>query len=381
MSRKLPKKTWNDLFWHKQINCSPLNLTFQIKLTFTTTPTTTTTTTASTTTASTMAETTTNTGETCPGNRESPVLPDGTIRPYGSDSEYCLYKRYLGYTHSQEVWLWPCNPTHSSKKFNWIYDSEKGHIIIEGSLKKNPNRPFCMWIQYPEKTWTQRVRITPCNDVDDTIKFDYVNGRIFLRDYPGICMGWEATTGRGSLGKVAVSAMKCFSNNWSGENSCSSSGDATTEASTTVSTNASTAVSTTEITTESTTESTTASTSTSFNDETNICAGEHGTFHPHESNCSKYYVCAHEVAVESQCQTGLYWNRDNNYCDWPSNVFDCDQGGSTTESLSTTSSASGSSTTSQATTTSHSVKNVNKKWKWAYFRRKTSPDKNFPFHF
>ena len=91
-------------------------------------------------------------------------------------------------------------------------------MIIEGSLKKNPNRPFCMWIQYPEKTWTQRVRITPCNDIDDTIKFDYANGRIFMRNYPNICIGWESGRGKESLEKVAVSAMKCFSNNWSGDN-------------------------------------------------------------------------------------------------------------------------------------------------------------------
>ena len=207
-----------------------------------TTPSTTTTTQPTTSSTTTTTTNSPQSSTTCSSSivRESPVLPDGTIRPFGTDSTYCLYKRYLGYVHSQEIWLWPCNPTHSSKKYNWKYDAATGHIISEGSLKKNPNRPFCMWIQYPQKTWTQRVRITPCNDVDDTIRFDYINGRIFLREYPSICIGWESTTGKESLGKAALSAMKCFSNNWSGVEDSESTCEENT---------------TTEITTASTTSS------------------------------------------------------------------------------------------------------------------------------
>uniref|UniRef100_A0A182QPD8 Chitin-binding type-2 domain-containing protein n=1 Tax=Anopheles farauti TaxID=69004 RepID=A0A182QPD8_9DIPT len=39
---------------------------------------------------------------------------------------------------------------------------------------------------------------------------------------------------------------------------------------------------------------------------------------PHDTDCSKYYVCVGRVAFEKQCPAGQHWNAKNNWCDFTS---------------------------------------------------------------
>ena len=64
------------------------------------------------------------------------VSSDQTIRPMGSGSEMCAYKRWNSYTMGQDVWLWPCDPNHGSRKYLWEYDEQTGLVKSLGSLKK-----------------------------------------------------------------------------------------------------------------------------------------------------------------------------------------------------------------------------------------------------
>ena len=94
----------------------------------------------------------------------------------------------------------------------------------------------------------------------------------------------------------------------SGDNTCSDNGGATTIQSTTTSETTTSESTTTGQTTESTqgstpstSQSTTGSTTVTTTESSTqsstsssliLCENEHGTFHPHESECSKYYVCS-----------------------------------------------------------------------------------------
>ncbi|KAJ8714657.1 hypothetical protein PYW07_002882 [Mythimna separata] len=52
-----------------------------------------------------------------------------------------------------------------------------------------------------------------------------------------------------------------------------------------------------------------------------ICAGEgsEGVLVAHE-NCDQYYICSGGVPVSRPCNDGLFYNPNNQRCDWPSNV-------------------------------------------------------------
>ena len=149
------------------------------------------------------------------------ILSDATIRPYGSNSTHCIFKRYLSYSHSQELWLWtPC--LNSNPKFQWRFDESTGLITSIGSEIKNPGKPFCWWIQHVNRVWTQRVRIKECDETDSGQKFVYLQGTLYLRDHLSLCVGWLPNDGE--LSKVALTAMKCYVNGFEGEsvgeNSC-----------------------------------------------------------------------------------------------------------------------------------------------------------------
>ena len=101
------------------------------------------------------------------------VNSDSTIRPLGSGSEMCAYKRWNSYTMGQDVWLWPCDPGHGSKKYIWEYDASTGLVTSMGSLKKDPTRPFCWWIKDTSRVYAQRLKIKQCDENELSQQFDY----------------------------------------------------------------------------------------------------------------------------------------------------------------------------------------------------------------
>ncbi|XP_053687059.1 threonine-rich protein-like [Sabethes cyaneus] len=73
-------------------------------------------------------------------------------------------------------------------------------------------------------------------------------------------------------------------------------------------------------TTESTTTSTTASsTEASTSGQPPVCPPQENdnAYFPHESDCTKYYLCSHGVAIEMSCAEGTFWNAEANVCDIP----------------------------------------------------------------
>uniref|UniRef100_A0A1L8E3S2 Putative peritrophin n=1 Tax=Nyssomyia neivai TaxID=330878 RepID=A0A1L8E3S2_9DIPT len=45
---------------------------------------------------------------------------------------------------------------------------------------------------------------------------------------------------------------------------------------------------------------------------------------PHESDCTKFYICSHGRPHEFSCPHGLFFSPEKQRCDWPNNV-DCTQ--------------------------------------------------------
>lgn len=46
-------------------------------------------------------------------------------------------------------------------------------------------------------------------------------------------------------------------------------------------------------------------------------------FHPHPSDCGKYFMCFNGTAILRECHYGLLWSVENEWCDYPENV-NCD---------------------------------------------------------
>ncbi|XP_069125574.1 chitotriosidase-1-like [Argopecten irradians] len=59
----------------------------------------------------------------------------------------------------------------------------------------------------------------------------------------------------------------------------------------------------------------TVSTTNHFN-----CASQSTGFYPSPTDCSMYYICAGGAAFEVSCTTGLQFNPNTLFCDWPRNV-------------------------------------------------------------
>merc|ERR1712048_1417211 len=152
-----------------------------------------------------------NCAQDCVDNNSNSVLVGGdeTIRPFGADGEtYCFFKRWMGFANGQDVWVWPCNPNHGSGKYRWSYDSSTGLILSQGSIVKNPAKPFCLNIVRAESLWSQRVKILRCDETMLSQQWDFVDGKIVSRANPNVCIGWTAG------GKSALTTIKCHSNNF-----------------------------------------------------------------------------------------------------------------------------------------------------------------------
>ena len=147
-----------------------------------------------------------------------PVRSDTTIRPFGAISDtHCIYKRYLGYTSGQDLWVWPCDVgsanVNAAGKYQWNYNSTSGLVKSIGSEIKNPDQPFCWNIVDPSRAWTQRVKIDVCDENNANQKFDFIDGRIQARTGdPVLCVGWEVS--RDADLKTPLITTKCFSNNF-----------------------------------------------------------------------------------------------------------------------------------------------------------------------
>ncbi|XP_059479869.1 probable chitinase 10 [Neocloeon triangulifer] len=45
-----------------------------------------------------------------------------------------------------------------------------------------------------------------------------------------------------------------------------------------------------------------------------------GSYDANPSDCGKFFICVNGRQTSQNCATGLHWNQDKKYCDWPSNV-------------------------------------------------------------
>lgn len=81
----------------------------------------------------------------------------------------------------------------------------------------------------------------------------------------------------------------------------------------------------------------------------------HEAFLPHV-DCSKFYICTQQGAVEQSCPPGLHWNQNVNVCDWPQ-VAGCTAG--TASPLTTTTELRSTTTTNAPTTTTSEVLTTN----------------------
>ncbi|XP_021959289.1 probable chitinase 10 [Folsomia candida] len=113
-----------------------------------------------------------------------------------------------------------------------------------------------------------------------------------------------------------------------------------------------------------------------------------GEYAPHPSDCNKYLVCNHGAWVEMSCGSGLYWNAQGKYCDWPASSGCTSGGGQTTTTqrpTSTTTQRLTSTTTNTGPTTTTTYRPPGPSGKklicyftdWAWYRTaagKYSPD-------
>lgn len=61
-------------------------------------------------------------------------------------------------------------------------------------------------------------------------------------------------------------------------------------------------------------------------DDSNPCDGvASGTYLPNPLDCSKFYICNHNAAVDQTCGAGQYWDTSCSCCNH-ANLVDCQQG-------------------------------------------------------
>lgn len=49
------------------------------------------------------------------------------------------------------------------------------------------------------------------------------------------------------------------------------------------------------------------------------CPQPDGLF-PHPEDVTRYVECSNNIATVQSCPSGLHWNRNGQYCDWPSSA-------------------------------------------------------------
>ena len=112
----------------------------------------------------------------------------------GGHSGLCIEKLGVGYVKDDNVAFNGCKTDANNAlklgKKQWIYDETTGQIFSYGSQVKNAANPFCLYVNNINRYYKQRVRIARCDSSDSRQAFDYVDGRVHLRDSPRHCLSY-----------------------------------------------------------------------------------------------------------------------------------------------------------------------------------------------
>ena len=44
------------------------------------------------------------------------------------------------------------------------------------------------------------------------------------------------------------------------------------------------------------------------------------TYLPSDTNCQEYFHCVHGVPIMRKCPDGLFWDKTNQFCNWPDQI-------------------------------------------------------------
>jgi len=78
--------------------------------------------------------------------------------------------------------------------------------------------------------------------------------------------------------------------------------------------------STTSSVAKTTTTTQPATTSKATSKPETFCSDKNDGLYSHDQDCSLFYQCHQGITFEKNCPSGLYFNQNNQVCDWPSNV-------------------------------------------------------------
>merc|ERR1712178_165486 len=139
---------------------------------------------------------------------------DQTIRPMEMDKSKCIYKRWTGFVKNQDVFLGACadrnspNPAKSGR-YTFTIDAANKHVKLQGSIDKNPGRPFCLRVQNTQRTGSQRITVQQCDDSDEKNNLVYENVRLYVDSNRRLCVAYKYKTfaTAGSAPLIAVSCM------------------------------------------------------------------------------------------------------------------------------------------------------------------------------
>ena len=120
-----------------------------------------------------------------------------TIRPFNSDN-FCVYKRWADYVKSHDLWIWNCaDASHANEaksgKYHWAYDPATKLIKSVGSETLRPDKPFCWFLSNPDRVYSQRVKIAPCDEADVKQHWTYTSdGRLVFGANEKLCVNYSA---------------------------------------------------------------------------------------------------------------------------------------------------------------------------------------------
>ena len=81
------------------------------------------------------------------------------------------------------------------------------------SYALRPHKPFCWRVARPSSVYQQRLRIMACDENDINQKFELIDGKLHSSANKRICVGHEVGID-GNVESVALTASKCYGNNF-----------------------------------------------------------------------------------------------------------------------------------------------------------------------